>query len=73
MPQFGASHVSCHIYYVPGLKGIALYHHLCMLRKRMAGEYKGSPALNLAASDDNFAIMYRDVEQDLTSDWAADA
>ena len=51
----------------------SLYHHLCMLRKRMAGEYKGSPALNLAASDDNFAIMYRDVEQDLTSDWAADA
>ena len=38
-----------------------------MLRKRMEGEYKGSPSLDLATSDDNFSIMYRDVEQDLTT------
>ena len=67
MPQFGASDVSCHIYYVTGLKGIGLFDHMCMLRKRMEGKYKGIPALNLETSKDNFAIMYRDVKQDLTA------
>ena len=38
-----------------------------MLRKRMHGAYKGSPALDLATKKSAFDIMYSDVEQDLTT------
>jgi len=50
-----------------GISGIALLDHLCMLRKRLHGAYEGDPALDLATKESSFELMYRNVEQDLTT------
>ena len=50
-----------------GLTGVALFNHMCMLRKRQHGAFKGSPELDLASNADSFDAMYANVEQDIVS------
>ena len=50
-----------------GLKGEALFNHMCMLRRRQHGAFAGAPELDLATNKKALDLMYANIEQDIVS------